>query len=120
MCSAKKKVLAIKSQLRAKFLANVGCAATDTFYARQKQKKTLADMREQLLDCTRKYAEEIGEAKDHTALTECGGWIDFRPKPQEAADDAAETPKEEIAAPVIIKFNEKTGEQLTSQATFQK
>ena len=107
---------------RIKCWGNVDCTAAEAFFNLcQDMKSNVKETRIQkaLLDATAKYTEGLGlDALLAQKLAGKADWIDF------AAHAAQKSPAETAvadskhSAPLVIKFNESTGEQLNEQVNF--
>ena len=101
---------------RIQILANIDVAATEAFYAAKANKKvTVTKVQELLLDATAKHADQLGLSDEQRTSAE-HPWIEFQVTPEEektANNDAMK------CAPAVIRFDEKTGEQLNKQVNFE-
>ena len=100
-------------QSRSKTLGNIDVSCTETFYAAKLAKKNHEKIRESLLEATIKTAKElhVEGRKD-----EKSPWIDFSKVGQTPAPGINGTSEDPLKkAPVIIRFDESTGEQLNVQ-----
>ena len=98
-------------QSRSKTLANIDVACTDAFYAARFQKSARDEVRRSMLVAGAKFATELGVATKKIAELP---WIDF--------DAAIKKDKNagDLVAPNIVKFDEETGEQLSTQVEVEE
>ena len=96
-------------QSRSKTLANLDLACIEAFHAAKMKKSARDDIRRSMLVTSAKYATELGVAEK---TLEGVPWIDFGSAIQQ---DQGKVEKVDIVWTKIIKFDEKTGEQLSAQ-----
>jgi len=104
---------------RTKLMANIDVVATDAFYvaevSHRRKAQSMKCLKEQLLKSVETYVEPFGITGDAMKSVDTP-WIDFKGVAGPVADQpAADT----NIAPVVIKFDEKTGKALNGQVDFQ-
>jgi len=106
----------LQPQSRAKVMADIDIAATDTFffYEKPRVKPNMKKLQERLLEACEKHLEHLGISPDDAFFTE-QSWIKFHDANATAATAAA---KAAPVAPVVICFDEETGKQRNQQVDF--
>jgi hypothetical protein len=101
---------------RIQILANIDVAATEAFFAAKAIKKVpVTKIQELLVDSTAKHAEQLGLSDEQRTSAE-HPWIEFQVTPEEEKTANNDVMK---CAPAVIRFDEKTGEQLNPQVNFE-
>ena len=101
----------LQPQSRSKLLGNVDVLCTEAFYSAKTAKKSQEKIRECLLEVATKTAKELDVVARKDGQHP---WIDFSTPASQKKDAQQEDPS--TKAPVIVRFDEKTGEQLNAQA----
>ena len=100
---------------RAKFIANVDCAAADAFVS-AKDNATLPELSLHMLQATKKYNDQLQAALPDEITEKRLAWIRF-PIERKANTNPASAVAESKLLPKIIRYDPVSGDVLTTQET---